>query len=136
MIVKDVMSSDICTVQPDNSAMDAAQLMSRHDVGSIPVVNNNNLCGIITDRDIVLRCIAKGQQANNCKINDVMSKSAVTISSNHTIEEAEQLMSSEQIRRLPVVDNGKLEGVVSLADIARIRPTKDMGKTLSEISMK
>ncbi|MCL2013482.1 MAG: CBS domain-containing protein [Oscillospiraceae bacterium] len=135
MTVKDVMSSKVCTVTRSDTAADAARVMNKYDIGSVPVVENENLCGIITDRDIVIRCIAGGRQPDMCKINDIMSPATATVTSEQSLAEAERLMSNAQVRRLPVVASGRLEGIVSLADIARIRPTAEIAKTLSEISM-
>ena len=135
MLVKDVMSSNIYTVTPANSAYDAARLMNQHNVGAIPVVEGENLHGILTDRDIVVRCVAAGKEPHNCNVKDVMTGGAACVMPNQSISDAIRIMSSEQVRRLPVVEHGKLAGIVSLADIARIRSSAETANALTEISM-
>lgn len=135
MIVKDIMSSSVVSVNTNQSVTEAAKLMSNYNIGSVPVVAENSVLGIITDRDIVLRCIAKEISANDCKVGDIMSTGATYVTSDQPVYDAIKLMASHQVRRLPVIDNGKLLGIVSLADIARERCTPEIAEALSEISL-
>lgn len=135
MQVKDLMSTDLVTVTPQDTVASAAKLMSQYNIGALPVVTDQNLCGILTDRDIVTRCLAQGDTATACKVGDIMSASAACVMPRQALDDAIHLMSKEQVRRLPVLDNGKLAGMISLADIARSRATSETAEALSEISM-
>ncbi|MDF2567009.1 MAG: putative signal transduction protein with domain [Oscillospiraceae bacterium] len=135
MQVKDVMSQNVITVTQDDTVSNAAKLMNQHNIGAVPVVVNNNICGIVTDRDIVLRCVASGKSPDNCKVSDIMTSSTACVTPTHSVSDAIKLMSTEQVRRLPVLENGKLSGFVSLADIARTRNNPEIAQALSEISM-
>lgn len=135
MTVNEIMTRDVnCCSQEDN-IYEAALKMKQDDVGMIPVLDaNQSLIGVITDRDIVIRCVAE-KRPNSTKITDVISTHLVTGTPNMSIDEIENLMSSEQIRRIPIVENNKLVGVVSLGDIA-VRKEIDSraGIALSSIS--
>lgn len=133
--VKDIMSKDIAAVLLSDTARDAAILMYENNIGSVPVVSGKKLQGILTDRDIVLRCIAKGKSADDTKVSEIMSTNMITVTPEETVHDAVIKMSSERIRRLPVVKNGELEGVVSLADIARNHAGPEIAGAISEISM-
>ena len=135
MIVRDIMSPGVTTVTQDDTAFKAATLMKNHNIGAIPVMCGKKVCGMVTDRDIVLRCIASGKDANECKICEVMTGSAVTVTPDRQVSDAASIMASEQLRRLPVVENGELTGIVSLSDIARQRQSTEVSKALCEISM-
>ena len=106
------MASDFDTVEK------AATLMKEHDVGSIPVCEGSKVVGIITDRDITLKSVAGGKDSKNQKISEVMSTNVITGNSNMSLDEATKIMSQNQIRRLPIVDNNNLVGVVALGDLA------------------
>ena len=135
MIVRDIMSPGVTTVTQDDTAFKAATLMKNHNIGAIPVMCGKKVCGMVTDRDIVLRCIASGKDANECKIGEVMTGSAVTVTPDRQVSDAASIMASEQLRRLPVVENGELTGIVSLSDIARQRQYTEVSKALCEIRM-
>ncbi|AGX42584.1 CBS domain-containing protein [Clostridium saccharobutylicum] len=122
MVIKDIMSKDVVSLNSQDSIERAAQIMEQFDVGSVPVCNNEKLVGIVTDRDIALRCVAGGNNANNQKISDVMTSNPVTGTPDMNIHDAAQIMSKEQIRRLPIVQNDNLVGIVSLGDIS-VEPT-------------
>jgi len=132
--VKEIMTTDVeCCTLLDNM-YEVAVKMKEWDVGAIPIVDNEKLVGMITDRDIVLRGVAE-KNPGSTKVEEVMSSEMITISPDATTEQASTLMAEHQIRRLPVVENGKLVGIVSLGDFA-IRKLSDeqAGKALSEIS--
>jgi CBS domain-containing protein len=136
MLVSNLMNSNVITVSPDTNAAEAARLLSHYDIGSLPVtLPDGKLKGIITDRDIVLRCVAGDGEPYQTNISDLMTRNVVTISPDADIKEAVSLMASEKIRRLPVTKQGKLVGIIALADIAKAR-TCDMEAciALSKIS--
>ncbi|BCZ46563.1 CBS domain-containing protein [Clostridium gelidum] len=118
MIVKDIMSNDIVSLNSEDSVERAAQIMKQFDVGSIPVCNMEKLIGIVTDRDITLRSVAAGGNSNQQKISDVMTPNPVTGTPNMDIQDAARIMSEQQIRRLPIIQNNNLVGIVSLGDIS------------------
>jgi CBS domain-containing protein len=132
--IRDIMTDDIeCCSLLDN-VYEVAVKMKELNVGAIPIVDQGKIVGMITDRDIVLRCIAEKHPASS-KVEDIMSSDLITISADADSKEAVQLMAKHQIRRLPVVEGGKLIGIVSLGDFAVRELTDDQAKTaLSEIS--
>ncbi|MFD2704929.1 CBS domain-containing protein [Salibacterium lacus] len=115
--MKEVMTTDVETCAPDDSVENAAKMMKEHHIGAIPVIQENNLMGMITDRDIVVRCIAEGR-SDSSPVKDVMTTNIVTAEPDMDIEEAAKLMASRQIRRLPVVENQQLAGIAALKDLA------------------
>ena len=117
MIVRYIMSNDIVSLNSEESIERAAQIMKQFDVGSIPVCNQEKLIGIVTDRDITLRSVAGGN-SNQQKICDVMTPNPVTGTPDMDIQDAARIMSEQQIRRLPIVQNDNLVGIVSLGDIS------------------
>lgn len=132
--IRELMSRDVRTVSSDTTLKDAANIMSAIDIGSIPVLDNNELVGIVTDRDIVLRAVAKGQDPNQ-KISNVMTKDPKTVSSDTEVHEAADIMAKGQIRRLPVVDEGNLVGIVAIGDLAVEGKYEDeAGEALHDIS--
>lgn len=116
--ISEVMNTDVQTISPDATLEEAAQQMRDGDFGVLPVGEAENLIGIITDRDIVVRAVAEGMDVNT-KVKDAMSDEVVCADETDSIEVAAQLMSDYQIRRLPVVDpESRLVGIVSLGDFA------------------
>lgn len=118
MEVKNIMTKTVATVSADDTVERAAQLMREHNVGSIPVCRGENIVGIITDRDIALRSAAEGENVGNQKVSEVMTSNPVTGTPNMDVHEAARLMSERQIRRLPIVENEKVVGIVALGDLA------------------
>jgi len=139
MRVQDVMTKDPACVTPGATIREAAQLMQRENVGIIPVVEekgNKRLVGVVTDRDIAIRVVAEGRDGGG-RVSEIMSTSGLaTCSPNDNIEEAMDAMASEQLRRIPIVDQrGSLIGIVAQADI--VRKAKDSGRaerTVQQIS--
>lgn len=134
MKVKDLMTSNVLYARPDTSLEQIAQYMKEKNVGSIPVCGENgeNL-GIITDRDIVLRAVSSGNK--NMTAKDVMTNNVVFANPSMSAHEASNLMAKNQIRRLPVVENNRLVGMLAMADIARKNIYVDeAGDALSAIS--
>lgn len=118
MLVKDIMSDNIVSLSSEDSIERAAQMMKQFDVGSIPVCSQEKLVGMVTDRDIILRSVATGTNGNKQKISEVMTSNPVTGNPDMDVHDAAKIMSDEQIRRLPIVQNNNLVGIVSLGDIS------------------
>ena len=121
MKVKDCMCNNVCCVKPNASITDVAKLMSENHIGSIPVCDDNNcLCGIVTDRDILLRAVACNKNGNTTPISDVMTTNVCSCNENDEIKNAEVKMSQKQIRRLPVCDNNNhVIGILTLGDLCQ-----------------
>ena len=120
MLVRDLMNSNLVTIAPAESAALAARLLSRYDLGALPVCQNDGrLRGIVTDRDLVLRCLAPGEDPRRLPVGDIMTRSCAWVSPGAELSEAAAVMASAQVRRLPVVDNHKVVGMLSLGDLAR-----------------
>jgi CBS domain-containing protein len=133
--VEEVMTRDVESVRPDASLKEAAEMMRTLNEGSLPVVDGEKLAGIITDRDIVVRAVAKGMDINTTKINDFMSPAVVTVTGDQTAQEAAKLMAQHQVRRLPVVEDGRLIGIIAIGDLAVVGiHENEAGFALSEIS--
>lgn len=134
MKVKDLMTTDVLYAKADASLEQVANYMKQQNVGSIPVCDDSGRpLGIITDRDIVLKAVSQGR--NDLRAKDVMSTNLVYATSDMTAHEASNLMAKNQIRRLPVVDNNQLTGILAMADIARKNIYVDeAGDALSAIS--
>ena len=136
MQVKDLMNPSVVTIEPTSSAALAARIISRHNVGALPVCGEDRrLRGMVTDRDIVLRCIAAEEDPAQTPVRDIMTRGCATVSPGDDCRKATQLMSAHQVRRLPVVENGKLVGMISLSDVARSgRFDLEAAQALCEIS--
>lgn len=120
MKVKDCMTKHVVSVGAEEPVSAAARLMSRYNLGALPVqAADGRLCGMVTDRDVVLRCIAAGHSADKMRVRSVMSSNVVCVEAGDDAARAARLMSRAQLRRLPVTQNGKLSGIVCLADLAR-----------------
>jgi CBS domain-containing protein len=135
MNVREIMTAKVLTVRPDTSIFQIAKLMRDEDIGSVPVVENEKLIGIVTDRDIVIRALAESQPGKNMDARAVMSSRVLYCFEDQTVEEVLANMGDQQVRRLPVVDRDKrLVGVVSLGDLAEKAPPANAGESLSQIS--
>jgi CBS domain-containing protein len=135
MKVREIMTKDVATLNADDSVERAAQLMKQYNVGAIPVCKEEDVIGIITDRDIALRSVAQGENSRNQKVREVMSSNPVLVNSETDIHDAARIMSERQIRRLPVVENKNLVGIVSLGDLAVESNLQDnAGEALTNIS--
>ena len=133
--LREVMTTNVQCCSPQDQVSQAAMLMKQLNVGSIPVCENqNNVIGMITDRDIVLRCVAENLPTTT-SIQQVMSQNVVTASPDMSVDKAAHLMSEKQIRRLPIVENGQLVGIVAIGDLATDHPSaEEAGHGLSDIS--
>ena len=133
MNIRDVMTSNPRTVSPGDSIQNAARIMRDEDTGAVPVVDNGRPVGIVTDRDIVVRAVADGEL--NRPVRDIVSGGVVTARPDMSTREAAQLMSEHQVRRLPVVENERLVGIVSIGDLAvKEANDKRVGDALQDIS--
>lgn len=132
--IRDVMSSNPCAIDADKPVAHAAKMMKQEDVGLAPVVEGDRLVGTLTDRDIVLRVVAEGKDPQTVTTREVASTDLVTIDPQQDLEEALRLMASKQVRRLPVVEEGLLVGVLAQADIAREAEEQQTGRLVEDIS--
>ncbi len=120
MQVKDIMSERVVSVSPEENLSVAARLLSRYNIGALPVcTKDGKLKGMVTDRDIVLRCVATEDDANSVKVSEIMTRRVVSVQASQSLQEASDLMAQKQIRRLPVEDRGRLVGMVSIGDLAK-----------------
>lgn len=116
--VSEVMSTDVQTISPDDTIEEAAQEMRDGDFGLVPVVEDEELVGVVTDRDIAIRAVAEGKDPST-PVSEVMSEGVVWVNEDDSVEDAARIMSEHQIRRLPVVDSEQhIVGIVSLGDFA------------------
>ena len=133
--VSDVMTGRPRAVTPQTLLTEVAELMEAEDVGSIPVVEDDRLVGIVTDRDIVVRAIAKGKDPQGMPASAVSSRELVTVHPDDDLSDALELMARHQVRRLAVTgEDERLVGVVSQADVAREAKEKDTGEVVQSIS--
>ena len=122
MQIRELMSKSVVSITPEESAALAARLLTRHNLGMLPVCGQDGrLVGVVTDRDIVTRCLAAGQDPSRVPVEDIMTRELETLSPQEEVEAASARMAGCQVRRLPVVEEGKVVGVLSLADLARSR---------------
>ena len=116
--VRDAMTEDPRSIGASASVVEAARLMREDDIGSLPITDDEKLVGMITDRDITTRVVAEAADPKMTSVGDVVSRDLISIEPDEDLEEAVQLMASHQVRRLPVVENGRLVGIVAQADVA------------------
>ena len=136
MQVKEVMSRRIIAISPEETVAVAARLLSQHNIGALPVCGyDGSLKGLVTDRDIVTRCLAAGRDPAKTQVSQVMTARVVTARPDMEVSLASHLMGREQVRRLPIVENGRLCGMVSLGDLAGREETAiDASDALTDIS--
>ncbi|QYR23680.1 CBS domain-containing protein [Paenibacillus sp. sptzw28] len=132
--IKDIMSTDCVTATTQDNIYELAVLMKQNDIGFVPIVEGKKLIGVVTDRDLVTRGYAN-KHSGSTSVSEVLTKEVKTVESSITVDDAAKLMATNQIRRLPVVENGELMGVVSIGDLA-IREifVNEAGDALSSIS--
>lgn len=136
MKIKDIMTDDLATVSPDTTIIEVAQLMQKHDVGAVPVCEGTNIVGLVTDRDIVVRNIAHGKDPQQTAVRDVMTTQVKAANPEMSLSQAAGIMAAQQIRRLPVVEENRLVGMVSLGDLAtKAKYDVELATTLGEISL-
>jgi CBS domain-containing protein len=134
MKIRDVMTPNPRTVSPSDTIQAAARIMQAEDTGAVPVVTNGRVLAVVTDRDIVVRVVAEGASISG-PVSGIASKDVICATPEMSTREASELMSEHQIRRLPVVENDQLVGIVSIGDLA-VKEGKDgrTGDTLQSIS--
>ena len=134
MKVSEVMTHDVKIASPQDSLRDAARMMEGIDAGALPVGENDRLVGMLTDRDITLRAVARGKSPDECTVREVMSSDIKYVFEDETVENAAKNMGDLQMRRLPVLDRKKrLVGIISLGDLA-LKKTDSAGKALKKVS--
>jgi CBS domain-containing protein len=133
--VSEVMTTEVVTVSPSTKVSEAARQMRDMNVGSLPVVDRQELVGIITDRDITIRVSADGLSADEVMVKEIMTANPATVKPDQKVDEASKIMSQHQVRRLPVVDKGKLVGILALGDVATDPDSQnEAGSALTDIS--
>jgi CBS domain-containing protein len=128
------MTNDVSALAPTTTIAQVAQQMRHLNVGSIPLVEDDRLVGVITDRDIVLRVVADGLDPHLEQADLHMTRDPLTVTPDASAEQAERIMAREQIRRLPVVEDGRLVGYLALGDLALQNKDPSVGNTLEQIS--
>ncbi|MFL6239351.1 MAG: CBS domain-containing protein [Actinomycetes bacterium] len=131
--VRDVMAKNPVTLPGSTPLVEAAKNMKEKDIGDIIIVDGDKLRGVVTDRDIVVRGIAEGRDPNSTKLEDVCTSDLVTLPPDASVDEAAKLMRDKAIRRIPVEENGKPIGIISIGDVAQER---DQDSALADISAK
>ncbi|WP_054950253.1 CBS domain-containing protein [Numidum massiliense] len=132
--IREIMTTDVTCCEPQEQVHQAAIKMQQYNVGSIPVCENEQVVGMITDRDIALRCVAD-EKPITTPVEHIMTSNVVTASPDQSVDDVARLMSEQRIRRLPIIENGKLAGIVAIGDLAvRQMHTDEAGQALSDIS--
>jgi CBS domain-containing protein len=129
--VRDIMTSDPLAVSPDTTVDQVARLMRDNDTGAILVTEGDRVRGIVTDRDIAVRCVAEAMDPTSTAVSRIATMDVVTISPDSNVEDAIRMMREQAIRRIPVVENGRAVGILSIGDLAIER---DSQSALADIS--
>jgi CBS domain-containing protein len=132
--IRDLMTSNPATCESSASVVEAAKHMAQRDVGPIPVVEGDRLVGIVTDRDIVVRVVAEGRDPSSTTVGEIASKRLETVAPDEDLDSALRKMASAQVRRLPVVEEGHLVGIVAQADVARQGEDRKTGEVVEQVS--
>ena len=135
MKIREVMTGEVVKIHPEETAAVAARTLTHYNIGALPVCDHGgNLCGLVTDRDLVTRCLARESDPEHTRVKDVMSPNVVSAGPDMEVCAAASIMSRQKIRRLPVVENGKLCGMLSLGDLAKRENTNpDAAEALGSI---
>ena len=136
MKVNEIMSDHVVKIHPEETVQVAARTLKQHNIGFLPVCSNDGkLCGLVTDRDLITRCIAANLNPETTTVRQVMTGRVLSVRPDMEASVAAHLMGREQVRRLPVVDNGKVCGVVSIGDLSRREESvMDAADAMSEIT--
>ena len=136
MKVRDIMTNPAVSISPNESVEVAARTLTHYNIGILPVCGSDGkLCGLVTDRDLVIRCVASGKTPGKTSVREVMTGRVVSVQPDTEVGVAAHLMGRQQIRRLPVVENGRLCGMVSLGDLAkREESVMDAADALTDIT--
>jgi CBS domain-containing protein len=126
--VQDIMTTNVVTVQVDTNLVDAARMMREKDIGDVVVIDKNRLVGVVTDRDVVVRAVAEGLAPDTTTVGSVVSRDLVTVRPEDSAVDVARLMRDRAVRRVPVVDDDGLVGIVSIGDLAvEIDPASVLG---------
>lgn len=137
MLIKDVMTAAPACCKPSDTLDQVARLMLDHDCGEIPVCDDTKVLGVITDRDITCRVVARGKTAETVLARDIMTRNVVTVRENATLDDTLQLMQEELVRRLPVVgDDGRIVGIVSQTDLMAQAPMLKVARAMKSVARK
>lgn len=136
MKIRDVMTDSVIRIHPEESVAVAARTLTNYNIGALPVCGGDGkICGVVTDRDMVTRCLASGRLPENTKVREIMTAKVISATPDMDTGAAAHLMGRQQIRRLPVVENGKVCGMVSLGDLAACEENvMDAADALMEIT--
>jgi len=132
--ISEVMTTDVRSCEPSTTVREVARVMASEDVGPVPIVENGRLVGIVTDRDLVVRVLAEGQDPDSTTVERIASRETVSVSPDQDLDEALRLLARHQVRRLPVVEGDRLVGIVAQADVAREGDDRKTGDTVEQIS--
>ena len=132
--VREVMTENPLNIDPSEPVVKAARIMRDEDIGSLPVVEQDRLYGMTTDRDITTRVVAQESDLGSISVRDVASTGPVCVDADSDLDEALHLMAHHQVRRLPVVDDGRLVGILTIGQLARRESVNAVGETLKEVS--
>ena len=133
--IRDIMTDKVACVNPQTTVVEAAQLMQKHNVGAVPVCQGQKVMGIVTDRDIVVRNVAHGKDPYTTSVLDIMTTDVKSITPEMNLNQVAGIMAEQQVRRLPVIENDRLVGIVSLGDLAtKAKFDMELARTLGEIS--
>jgi CBS domain-containing protein len=132
--IRDLMTENPSSCAPATPVVEAAKVMAREDVGSIPVVDGGRLVGVVTDRDLVVRVLAEGRDPERTTVADVASSDVATVSPDESLDQALELLARHQVRRLPVVEGEQLVGILAQADVARHADEVQTGEVVEQIS--
>jgi CBS domain-containing protein len=120
MLVRDIMSHPVYTVKSDASVQFAAEMMATHNVGALPIVNDGRLVGVLTDRDVVHRCMAPGLSPTEMKVSEIMSADPIALPPDADVDEAAHMFMNMRVRRLPIVESDRPVGMLTVDDVARL----------------
>lgn len=134
-IIRDIMTKDVKVCSPQDTLTAAAKIMRDINCGSVPVCEGNKVVGMITDRDIVINCVAEEKDCKSVHCQDSMTSDVITCSPDTDIHECARMMSENRIRRIPVVENGEMIGICAIGDLATVNiHVNEAGEALSHIS--
>ena len=136
MKLREIMTNQVVRIHPEENVAVAARMLTHYNVGILPVMGNDGrLCGVVTDRDIVTRCLATGHRPEDTPVRAIMTNTVISARPDMDVTAAASLMARRQVRRLPVVESGKLCGMISLGDLSRNEDTApDAADALAEIT--
>ena len=135
MNVSEIMTTDMVTLNPSENCVEASKRMRDYNIGDVLVQQEENLIGILTDRDIAIRCVSENLNPNEIQVGEILTADPIEVNPSTDVGEAAQIMADNKIRRLPVTEEGQLVGIVSLGDLAVDAPEEsDVEEVLEDIS--